>query len=68
MIGYDIDDRLAEVSKMIEVGVSLFSELQRDSKLVQLKLNIGASGGEFTPPEVETGGTPTYRSGRLAVG
>ena len=26
------------------------------SKLVQLKLNIGASGGEFTPPEVENWG------------
>ena len=38
------------------------------SKLVQLKLDIGASGGEFTPPEVETRGTPTCRSGRLDVG
>jgi len=32
------------------------------------KLNIGASGREFTPPKVEIGGRPTYRSGLLAVG
>jgi len=41
---------------------------EKHSELVQLKLNIEASGGDSTPPEVETGGTPTYRSGRLAVG
>jgi len=34
------------------------------SELVQLKLNIGASGGDSTPPE-EKRGTPTYRSGGL---
>ena len=44
-----------------------YQHLHDYSKLVQLKLNIGASGGEFTPPEVETRGTPTCRSGRLDV-
>ncbi|MDR3542630.1 MAG: exodeoxyribonuclease V subunit gamma [Desulfosporosinus sp.] len=36
------------------------------SELVQLKLNIGASGGDSTPTEVEIG-TPTYRSVSLGI-
>jgi len=31
------------------------------SELVQLKLNIGASDGDSTPPEVYEDPTPTYR-------
>ena len=35
------------------------------SELVQLKLNIEASDGDSTPPEVYEESTPTYRSGGL---
>lgn len=65
-------DAKNEVSKDIvltlePVGKGYSLKVQPNSKLVQLKLNIGASGGEFTPPEVGNGGTPTYRSERLTV-
>ncbi|HUX47406.1 MAG TPA: GTPase HflX [Desulfosporosinus sp.] len=36
--------------------IALVESNQDDSKLVQLKLNISTSGGEFTPPEVEIRG------------
>ena len=39
--------------------------MKRPSELVQLKLNIEASDGDSTPPEVYEESTPTYRSGGL---
>ena len=39
--------------------------MTKRSELVQLKLNIGASDGDSTPPEVYEE-PPTYRSGGLA--
>jgi len=40
-----------------------FETLYFLSELVQLKLNIEASGGDSTPPEAETGGTPLLEVG-----
>ena len=59
----DYFNQLDEENKRLVVR----GDVKQWSKLVQRKLNIGASGGEFTPPEVETRGTPTCRSGRLDV-
>ena len=43
---------------------SIISTTGYKSELVQLKLNIGASDGDSTPPETKRG-TPTYRSGSI---
>ncbi|EGW41787.1 hypothetical protein DOT_0264 [Desulfosporosinus sp. OT] len=48
----------------VKTGIR-FRKIPAQSELVQLKLNIEASDGDSTPPEVYEEPTPTYRSGGL---